>query len=397
MITYIVDHLTPVKREIDTLTPQQARFNFYQGKYSGSYHVSYVLDDEEKLCCVDKMMIPKFNKSIYFTNANVDGLTFNKKTKKVHIWFGRSLKSFIELGIFSHFMRITENEWFNNMPRGLKVMVNNTILSQILSKKITNPEQYVKKFISMTLKAKNVVHWRLVKEYAIITSNPFMISDFINYTTNPNVCLSKLIDIHHKRSKVTLFDSTVELNRQQDNILDSIKQCQMLDKKINPNWSDKRLEKEHMELTRKVAEMKLGEKSDIDIPYYGADSLELPNSSSFIRNERGLFLEGQEMSHCVYTYWGRVRDKKYFVIKCHTPERCTVGITFNSKNEAFLHQIYLKYDKPVKQETREIFEEWLKDEKVQIFFRENNGTLEYEMKKSSLMAYPWDREADFGF
>lgn len=70
MITYIVDHLTPVKREIDTLTPQQARFNFYQGKYSGSYHVSYVLDDEEKLCCVDKMMFPKFNKSIYFANGN---------------------------------------------------------------------------------------------------------------------------------------------------------------------------------------------------------------------------------------------------------------------------------------------------------------------------------------
>lgn len=146
----------------------------------------------------------------------------------------------------------------------------------------------------------------------------------------------------------------------------------MLNTKFDLKWSNKRIESEHAKLTRRIDELELYEKSTDIISYSNSDNITLPNNSSFITNERDLFKEGKDMSHCVYSFWSKVKRKEYFVIKCLEPERCTVGITYQQlSHKAKLDQIYLKYDKNVKPETREIFENWLENDNIQEFFKNN--------------------------
>lgn len=131
MITYIENQLEDIQNKLEKMSPELVRYYFYKGKITNLYRQTYIVNDDNKVCFVTKVKIPKFNNRIYFKDYDIKGFTYNKTTKKIKMWYGMSVKTFIDNSSFIKFMEIMKLEWFNNMDRGLRVMLSKTLLEQI--------------------------------------------------------------------------------------------------------------------------------------------------------------------------------------------------------------------------------------------------------------------------
>ena len=83
------------------------------------------------------------------------------------------------------------------------------------------------------------------------------------------------------------------------------------------------------------------------------------------------------MHHCVYTnYYRSIKNHSYIALHMTYPEDCTIGIRLDQKGEPFLHQIYLKYDRTVQPETKEIAKKYISDnsENLKAMLAEKSNT-----------------------
>lgn len=326
------------------------------------------------------------NGNCYIKHRILHSLTYYKKNKTIKVWMG--FDGFKSPHLYSELFSYLKIDWINQITHNtLKVCMSKTLFTEVISNKITNPEMFYKRYMSVSLKISKSqkVSWNLIKKCFELKNNCSCINihKIVNNVTNINLALKNEIDYYTHVNRNDIF--TDDNKRFYHQIfIDTLNDAEILGIKINPIWGIKRLQEEHTKMTRLINKFVVSQKSEEPIYFEKEDLLKYPNKTvKLLKTEQDVFSEGLTMVHCVYTsYWKRIKNKEYFVFSAELPERCTIGVQQKyGKEDIFqLDQIYLKFDKNVSSETKNLFEYWINSKKMQEFFKINFKKLKADDK-----------------
>lgn len=365
-------------KTVSALPEETQRLIFYSTTLRNKYNLSNTIaiygvkDSDDKITVYFQNKRLQCGKKIYYKSFEFYCFTFYKKSKKIK-FFGTDINK--GSNIINAYFRFAKYDWYNNMNQIYKNLLTKTILERIMAGKITSEESYLKNVNKVSFGGK--LYYRSIKDFfEHIKDIGFFYYDkgeinflrqIVNAVDNPNAFIDRLVnkkDIN--KDYIRMFQDTYE-------------QYLIFNKKICWKWSINRLNDFHLKLVRLEMKMVSEIKGISKIEYDGQLPLPSEAKCSLIMNETDAFMEGEEQSNCVYSnYWSQLMQKRYFILKCTYPERASIGISVvkksihsKSPDLAYLSQIFAKYNKPVKPETKEIFENWLKNEDVQKFFVDN--------------------------
>lgn len=343
------------------------RFLFRTGKINYNINTVSLAEFDDKICFSDITYRIYFNSKLYTRESNKKGFTYDKKTKKIKVWFGGSIQNFLNSEDIIKFLEYFGLNWLTN-ERYLLHIVRKTSFEKILSGKISNPIDLCSHYLRTSLKSKSSPKLfykclRLFKERDV-TSFLFKVGSYFKVCDNHNGVLNNFI-----------------MNKPEfPHISDMIYQCTALDKKINCNWSMKRFDLEHTKLSNIMINYELEYVGDTIIKYDG--ELPLLDNCEILDTEKQIFSEGFLQKHCVYSnYFRRIANKHYFAIRMYEPERCTIGIrpnflydANNKENKydiAVLDQVYGYRNNMVSDNTKLLINCWLELPEVQEYFKLN--------------------------
>jgi len=334
-------------------SPEMQRYNFHKGK---TYPFQYATkkETETHVYWSYTEMKPRFeNGRLFYSRNNKYGATFEKKTKKFKIWFGvpiYSMPPIVTENILNHF----QIDWYKNMSPAMQSLINASMLGRMIKGKITNPRDYVKSYLKTSPYRKQDVSIELFYR-TFSTGNinsPKFFRKILEYSTNINHALELIGKVNYPPHY----------------IVDLYDQAATLDRRVNPKWSQKRMNEVHTEWTREIMGMEIKSIKPHDYEY---SPISLPTGISLILNNYELFEEGTTMKHCVYTnYENRIRRKDYFAFRYDREGiRATVGVRRNHATETFvLDQMYGIGNSSISEEHKEIVKQWLEQEYVQKWF-----------------------------
>jgi len=346
--------------KIKEFAPDVQRWMVFSKKFTGMTYKE-IYENDEKICFSSKEVVVGFGTAFYRRDKVRSGMSYDKKTRKVKTWFGKTGKN---IHAICELFKYTGNEWVCILPHSITQVITDTTLGLILSKKITNPTQLIRRWVSTSLKIKGLspkYFYKLAQEAPNTTLAYY--SRFLKQAKNPAAYLKHIVE-----------EGEPEGSQYKD-ILD---QAMMLGEKVDHRWSKKRLEEEHQRMTRKLMEYEVMSIPDTDFGY--GKIPELPEGFCLITSDRELFREGKEMSHCVYTnYRNRIKDLSYFVIS-YTPspihdysKRFTIGIRKaifgEGTNEFVIDQICGLRNASCPADIREIIESIVSEKSLQLFFK----------------------------
>lgn len=249
-------------------------------------------------------------------------------------------------------------EWIKdiciNEPNIFRLACKRNILKSILCGTIYNEETLIKAIAKRIYRIDNV-SWKLLRDFFNIKWQCYYVSlfDLKDFTTNLTESLKFIINIINENEYY--FDDKLRF------INEFIKSAKDTDSIINLKWSKKRMEYEHQKHIDILLQEELETKSNVK--YYDEDSINSLNTNNVkvLDNEASVFYEAQTMHHCIYnSYNKKIENKLYMGFHMTYPEVCTFGIKRDkSTNEIILDQIYLKYDKEVKDITRKYAEKYI--------------------------------------
>jgi hypothetical protein len=245
---------------------------------------------------------------------------------------------------FSEFLQLLNIKlWKNTTEYWEDTLLNKpSIIKDILTGHVYNDETLWKRYALHAFRLKNV-SW---KDFKICYNQHFNILDLVPFRKNVDNSLRVLA----KECELDSWSSRMTLIR------DILKLAVKLDQVIDLNWSDKRLEQFHQEQIRIVNAVKIASKPQTPI----FDQLIGNEHITMLNNEREIYEEGLNMYHCIHScYFNRIKKQEYIAFHMTFPEDCTFGVKIAS-GEVILDQIYLKYDKPVQNETRRIALDFIK-------------------------------------
>lgn len=313
-----------------------------------------------------------FNKKPYHRAHRTEGFTYNKETKKVSFWFGSNIKkssSLVEI-----YLRYINADWFFQMSNDLQSLITKTIFEDIIHNKITNPKDYIKKWMSISLKYK--FSHRILFKFMEGRTEHLNLYNTINKVNFLRLIIKNVVSPENTLRQVVNEEFTKEYLTL---LYDMFDESEILGFKINTNWSLKRLNNEHLNNSRKIRQLMYehGHITNEEIDIKG--ELTLPDNvrGNLIVNEMAAYDESLEQNNCVYsTYWSRIKSQNYFVLSIQKPERCSVGIevnynTLDNRNFFYIQQIYGKSNSNVSDEIKTLFNEWLTEPNTQDFFYQN--------------------------
>jgi hypothetical protein len=347
-------------REIFSLSSEDQRDIFYYGKILKSGFVYKINDFDDKICYSQSQLNLRFNNKLY-TQRKVDrGLTFDKTTKKLRVWFGGDISFFLKPNKFFLFLKQLNIDW---VTEDLIPLIRKSSLERILAGKITNPIQLAKYYLRTSLKSKASPKL-LIK----LIKSGNCLSHFTNLqkvVKNEDNLLLKLIN-GFKPDKI-YYDFTNELYT--------------LGEKMDINWSYKRVIEEHRRTTERITYKKLKFEKDIDLKIQYDGILNLLPNTKLLDNKRDIFFEGTTQHHCLYSsYSGSIINKRYFAVAMYLPERCTIGIDIHTNEHkilrARLHQVHGINNSRVQDTTKELIKIWLEIPEVNDFFVKNYKEIE---------------------
>ena len=140
----------------------------------------------------------------------------------------------------------------------------------------------------------------------------------------------------------------------------------MLNQRIDPKWSIKRLRDVHQQQIRIVNLKKIEAINPEPVaPEYQRVGL------SLILDERTCFSEGLNMSNCVHSYWNSIKEGRYLIAKGNiNGEHLNIGFRYVGGN-IFVDQINNRFNgyfdiTKVPHATVEFTERWLKTYKQEL-------------------------------
>ena len=362
-----------------TLPFEYNRIRYYNHSSSISqyYNETDFMEDDTKWCLAfNEYKIHIGTNHFYTKRKTGSGLTFDKKTKKVKQWYGKTFHLDTTVVKFLTDNKIANIEWIEEMHPAYcaSILKTNTILSRVLSGKLTNWRDTIKHYLKYSLKI-NVspeLYYQYLKKVSTNRGNLQSINYTLKHVVNADAVIKRVLDGN-------LFTDS----QQQYDFDDLIRQGMLLGRKVDVNWSHNRMKQVHNEWTKELMEIELQHMEDYKVEYEGR--LMLPENFKLIDNQKELFEVGKTESHCVYTnYWPMVKDKTYFVLYgTISGETYTVGIVISYYNDIKIDQIQKKYNGGASEEVRNLFNKWIQKSEVKQFFRQNYSKKE-DVKNSEL-------------
>lgn len=370
--TILKDTFTEVYEKFNKLPDEIKRYILITKNYKGLINelggeVIIFNENDEVLKCTWLYPRITYSSNHYYVKRNIQAsITIDKKHKKIYYWTGKNY--ILESPYYELIFKYLNIDWHKNIPRSVfDHAITETMLKKIIFNEVTNPEKFYKAYMSISLKInkKSNISWKLVRDALDLSYNRFWgntipVQRVIKNTTNPNLALNKYINCKDSESLQLFKDILVD--------------AEILGVKINPKWSNKRMQEEHTKMTKNINKMIIGSRSNDVIPYKEVEYIKYPNESVRILNsEIDVYNEGVTMHHCLYnSYYNSIVNKSYFAFSAYFPERCTIGIRYNSINNNFIvDQIYKNFDQPVTTDTKKYFEEWINSDDMQKFFIKN--------------------------
>lgn len=241
--------------------------------------------------------------------------------------------------IMNMLIEVFHLDWIQGWTRDC-LRADKRLWAMVLKKKITNPEMLAKKFSKMYFKGE--FSYKSIKKYFNeVRWNGISLYDIYYHTTNPDLFIQEY------------FEDSVKDKL----IVDMFVYCRYENTKINPHWSEARLQQEHQQQIRRdhLVELEKMDKKAI-APSYRKDDLEL------ILNEYACGLEGYEMDNCIHRcYWPSVEKGKYLIARgSYNDEYFDLGVWVRSDSISF-DQVYKKHNKSVSYETERFCKKWIED------------------------------------
>lgn len=338
--------------------------------------VTSVSEFEDKICLGIYTLTPRFVKKYWVQYKPQSGITYNKKTKTVKTWFGKSLYRgsdsliiyFYDFILKDMNMNFIEKNLFTRFHPGVKT------INRILKGKITNPKDFIASVFRDRhpgVKVSKELLWKVYNS---------KYSDVITYfLLSPTMYIVQTCENIDKYLNYVLTGSCPDFFSTEGTMIDLSTQAMTLNKRLSYCWSRKRLEEVHSELSREIAIEKFKSVPFIDYEYKGkfpkADFIELLTSN------KEIFEEGNIMSHCVYSnYETSIRNKTYFVLKYEDNDgvRGTIGIKKSlGSNYYTVAQFYGKRNSIINQKIHDYVNQFVARVDVQDFFVQNSVTVPY--------------------
>ena len=237
----------------------------------------------------------------------------------------------------------------------------------VLSGKITNPEKLFKYFSKKYFKG--AYSYRSLKTLyecpKIIGNFGITLWDVYYYTTNPELTILNFLKA--TKDPLNLCEEAYPGSTSwKQTFCDTIRHCRMLNQRIDPKWSIKRLRDVRQQQIRIVNLKKIEAINPEPVaPEYQRVGL------SLILDERTCFSEGLNMSNCVHSYWNSIKEGRYLIAKGNiNGEHLNIGFRYVGGN-IFVDQISNRFNgyfdiTKVPHATVEFTEQWLKTYKQEL-------------------------------
>jgi hypothetical protein len=392
-------------KEVQLLDGEMQRFLYFSKRVfsktpsgTNSFVLSKVYwNDDDELVYVKatyRVMLSSGNK-VFLTNKFDEGLKFNLKTG-TKFWQGLKWKM-LDPKIQDILLQELGCEWATESKQtqwGYKdylykqLITTNSLANRVLRKRITNPLDLMKAFLS------NDPMWRGLK----LRTNAPLILKLVkgqNRMQAAYECLkveeNPLRLLQHFASQGKIACELLSFVHQGDLIWELVR----LDKKINCNWSAKRLAELHTQCSRDLRELELKFMDSIQYPYSQPCPM-LPDME-IIDNNMRLWEEGSIMNHCIYGYLDNAMQRKVFHFHCKFGDgdfslavqtyRKWVDEESEYVVDFGIQQMYKAYNTSCSIEQRNAIVEWLAKDEVQGWFANEVKVYEDEVlqKQRSLV------------
>ena len=136
-------------QEFFTFSPERQRMEYYMNKNWYNTNYTYLYSDDDKVCLgseVRRVRIGITGKAWAQSDKDRRGLTYDRHTKKVKLWYNSSMYSFSthEMNTLFKHMNV---QWFEGTYDVLSGLVTPTMLGKVFSGKITDALTFCKEFI----------------------------------------------------------------------------------------------------------------------------------------------------------------------------------------------------------------------------------------------------------
>ena len=112
-------------------------------------------ETEEKLCYFTETLTPKMGLKGYIQRTAKEGMTFNKLTKKLNIWYGKRPVNMH--GKFIPVMMVDQKmDWFLVMPSSLQAVATRMLWEKMFKGLITGAHEYTTSYLKYHLKVKDI-------------------------------------------------------------------------------------------------------------------------------------------------------------------------------------------------------------------------------------------------
>ena len=136
-------------REFFTFSPERQRMEYYMNKNFYNTNYVYLYSDDDKVCLANeirRIRIGTTGKAWAQSDKDRRGLTYDRKTKKVKLWYNSNMYGFSPYEMNSLFDHMNVS-WFKDTYDALSGLVTPTMLGKVFSGKITDVPGFCKEFI----------------------------------------------------------------------------------------------------------------------------------------------------------------------------------------------------------------------------------------------------------
>ena len=135
-----------------------------------------------------------FNNKFFFAHKNLQGVTYDKKTKSIKIWFGQKIYE-LERTIVDDILNTFDCRWVHSIPLSINKIISTTIFKRILKKKITTQEEICRDYFKVSpFKDKEVDIDLYIKTFENYQGSTKAFNKYFTIAQDCNVMLKFLVD-----------------------------------------------------------------------------------------------------------------------------------------------------------------------------------------------------------
>lgn len=267
-------------------------------------YVNYAIKDGKRYFTAMLYTVKRSGSRYFLKKTKTQGFTINEKGK-LSIWYNSQPAQLLYLDLL--FEKVLKYNWITPV---MYPFLTKGLLEKILTEKITNQVDFFNAWLkAMRIKGTGKYITEIIKG-----------QDYNGMSLRKDIIIgaSVMTDLdHYLQAWIKHKDEYIGKYHMRD----IIEQASMLDLKINPNWSDKRMAEEHTRMTHMIMDYEVKSMENTVIPYK-PEAVKIMNAIpgvTLLNTKRLIYAEGKTMSHCIYTnYYNRIVQGQYLCFNVTT-------------------------------------------------------------------------------